>query len=69
MTPPQHHDDEDRPPTELTTDEIQWIREQRKQSEHERWLRGQVKVIWPWVVAVVTAVVVFVNWVKDHVKL
>lgn len=58
--------DDDEP--ELTHDEIHWIREQRKQHQHEQWLRGQIRVIWPWVVSVVGALVGAVIWIKEHVK-
>lgn len=67
MTPP-HPKDEDDPPT-LTHDEVAWVRAQRKQTAHEEWLRGQIKVVWPWVIAVITAVVAAVSWIKDHVRL
>jgi len=67
MTPP-HTKDADDPP-ELTQEDLKWIREQRKQSAHEEWLRGQIKVLWPWVIAGITALVAAVNWIKDHVRL
>ena len=52
----------------LTEEDIKWIHEQRQQTDHEKWLRGQLGVIWPWVVAIITALVAGVSWIKDHVK-
>lgn len=63
------HSDAEGRPLRLSQEDIEWIHEQRKQSAHEAWLRGQVKVIWPWVVSVLTALVAAVVWIKDHVKL
>ena len=53
----------------LTNDERLWIRQQIKQHEHEEWLRGQVRVLWPWVVSIIGAIVAAVAWIKEHVKL
>lgn len=74
MTPPKRdQDDED---TELTAEDIAWVRLQRRQHEHEKWLRGQIKILWPWAVAVVSLLVALGNaalslakWASDHVKL
>ena len=66
MTPP-HHDDDD-PPT-LTHEDVQWIRQQRKSDAHNEWLRGQIRVIWPWAISIVGAVVGALIWIRDHVRL
>lgn len=66
MTPKRAAPNDEEP--ELTHDEIHWIREQRKQQQHEQWLRGQIRVIWPWVVAVVGFLVGAVKLIKEHVK-
>ena len=46
----------DRPPDDdepqLSDDDIRWIHQQRKLDAHAEWLRGQVRVLWPWVVSV-----------------
>ena len=41
---------EDENPTTLQPEEILWVREQRRQHAHEQWLRGQIKILWPWIV-------------------
>ena len=56
------------PDDELTPDDIAWIRRQRKLDEHAAWLRGQVRVIWPWAVSVVGALVAALMWIRDHVR-
>lgn len=69
MNPPRHT--EKPPDTDddtLTHEEILWIREQRKQDAHAQWLRGQIRVIWPWAVSVVGAVVAALIWIRDHVR-
>ncbi len=60
---------EDENPTTLQPEEILWVREQRRQHAHEQWLRGQIKILWPWIVGVVGALVAVASWVKDHVRL
>ena len=71
MTPP--HPDREKPPDHLTEDEIAWIREnrewldaERKSSEHATWLRGRIKVINPWLITVVAAVVAVGDWLMKH---
>jgi hypothetical protein len=54
---------------ELTDDDIRWVRRNRKQDDHWQWVRGQVRVLWPYVVAVVGALVAAVTWIRDHVRL
>jgi hypothetical protein len=67
MTPP--HTDREKPPDdELTPDDIQWIRQQRKQDAHAEWLRGQIKVIYPWALSVIGALVAAIIWIRDHVR-
>lgn len=56
-------------PTGLTQDDIRWVREKRRQDAHEEWLRGQVKILWPWVISIVGTIVAAIIWIKDHVKL
>ena len=62
----------DRPPDddepELSTDDIRWIHEQRKLDAHAEWLRGQVRVLYPWVISIVGAIVAAVIWIKEHVR-
>jgi hypothetical protein len=53
---------------EITLEDIQWIRRKRQQDEHATWLRGQVKIIWPWVISIVGTLVAAVIWIKDHVR-
>ena len=65
MTP--RKPDEGDPPT-LTEKDIEWIHEQIRLDEHAKWLRGQVRVIWPWVVSVVGALVAAIIWIKEHVR-
>ena len=67
MTPRKADPHIDDPPS-LTDDDIRWIHEQRKLDAHAEWLRGQIRVIWPWVLAVVGALVGAVQLIKDHVK-
>jgi hypothetical protein len=71
MTPP--HTDREKPPGRLTDDEIEWLRDnrewiesQRKSSEHEAWLRGRIKVVWPWVITVIAALVATGDWLAKH---
>ena len=56
------------PDLELTNDDIRWIHEQRKLDAHAEWLRGQIRVVWPWVVSIVGALVATVIWIKEHVR-
>jgi len=67
MTPRKADQSANDPPV-LTDDDIRWIHEQRKLDAHAEWLRGQIRVIWPWLVAVVGALVGAVKLIKDHVK-
>lgn len=74
MTPP--HTDRERPPDHLTEDEIEWLREnrewldqQRRAVEHEAWLRGRIKVILPWILSVVAALVAAFDWLSKHFTL
>ena len=71
MTPP--HTDREKPPDHLTEDEIEWIREnrewldaERKSSEHATWLRGRIKVIYPWLITVVAGIVAVGDWLMKH---
>ncbi len=63
--PPDHKKEDDE---ELTHEDIVWIREQRQLDEHAKWLRGQIRVIWPWVVSIIGAVVTAAIWIRDHVR-
>jgi len=65
MTPPQHDDD----PPYLTPEDVQWIRQQRKSDAHEEWLRGQIKIFYPWIIGIATALVAAIVWIRDHVRL
>lgn len=56
------------PDLELTNDDIRWIHEQRKLDAHAEWLRGQIRVVWPWVVSIVGALVAAVAWIKENVR-
>lgn len=56
------------PDLELTNDDIRWIHEQRKLDAHAEWLRGQVRVLYPWVISIVGAIVAAVVWIKEHVR-
>ena len=56
------------PDLELTNDDIRWIHEQRKLDAHAEWLRGQVRVLYPWVISIVGAIVAAVIWIKEHVR-
>ena len=67
MSPKRAAPDDDDTPA-LSDDDIRWIHEQRKLDAHAEWLRGQIRVIWPWVVAVVGFLVGAVKLIKDHVK-
>ena len=58
--------DDDEP--ELSTDDIRWIHEQRKLDAHAEWLRGQIRVLYPWVISIVGAIVAAVVWIKEHVR-
>lgn len=57
------------PDLEITHDDVLWIKSKRKQEAHEEWLRGQFKVIWPWVVSIIGAFVAAAIWIKEHVRL
>lgn len=74
MTPP--HQDREKPPDHLTEDEIEWLRDnrdwieqQRRSVEHEAWLRGRIKVIMPWVLSAIAAVVAAFDWLYKHFTL
>lgn len=54
-------------PDPLTPEEIAWLRKARAEAEHERWLFQKFKVIWPWVVAVVSFLVFVVDWLKSNI--
>lgn len=69
MTPTKRTNEQPDEQLELTEDDIRWVRQQRKQDAHEEWLRGQVRILWPWVISVVGALVAAVVWIRDHVKL
>ena len=75
MTPP-HASNREKPPDHLTEDEIEWLREnrewiegQRKSVEHEAWLRGRLKVIMPWILSIVAALVATADWLTKHFTL
>ena len=68
MTPRRAERPPDDEEPELTADEIHWIREQRKQHQHEVWLRGQIRVIWPWIVSLLGGIVGAVTLIKEHFK-
>lgn len=68
MTPKRAERPPDDEEPELTADEIHWIREQRKQHQHEVWLRGQIRVIWPWIVSLLGGIVGAVTLIKEHFK-
>lgn len=67
MTPPQNATE--KPLDRLTKDEIEWFRDnkewldtQRQSSEHEAWLRGRIKVIYPWLITIVGVLVAAGDW-------
>lgn len=39
-----------------------------QEEAHATWLRGRIKVIWPWLVAVVAAAVAVIDWFQKHLK-
>jgi hypothetical protein len=67
-------DDSDRVPLggpeqpPLTDAERRAVRRLIKDDEHATWLRKQVRVFTPWLIAVVTALYAFFNWVQSHWK-
>lgn len=70
MNPP--HKEREKPPDQLTDDEIKWIREtrswvdaQREQSKHRSWL---VKVVLPWVLSVVSGAALAIDWLQKHIR-
>ena len=67
MTPKRAAPYDDDTPV-LSDDDIRWIHEQRKLDAHAEWLRGQIRVIWPWVISIVGAIVAAVIWIKEHVR-
>lgn len=67
MTPPPKQIADGEEP--LTAEERTWIRQQIKRDEHEAWLRGQIKILWPWVVSIIASLVAAIAWIKEHVKL
>lgn len=71
MTPPHRKErpPDDLEPPELTDEDIRWVREQRKQDAHAKWLRGQIKILWPYVAAVLGTTVAVLTWIRDHVRL
>lgn len=54
------------PAEALTDTELQDLRNILRERAHERWLRSRIKVLWPWVVGVVGAVVAIVDWIQRH---
>ena len=71
MDPPRYTRDRlavDDAGDEITPEDVRWIREQRRQDAHAQWLRGQIKVVYPWVLSIVGAIVAAVIWIKDHVR-
>ena len=60
--------DPDESSLELTDADIRWVHEQRKLDAHAEWLRGQVRVLYPWVISIVGAIVAAVVWIKEHVR-
>ena len=53
---------------ELSDDDIRWIHEQRQLDNHAKWLRGQVRVLYPWVISVVGTIVAAVVWIKENFR-
>ena len=39
-----------------------------QEEAHASWLRGRIKVIWPWIVAAVAAAVAVIDWVQKHIR-
>ena len=69
MNPPHKKPPDETEPDEITQDDIQWIRAQRKADAHAEWLRGQIKVIYPWAISVIGALVAAIIWIREHVRL
>ena len=67
MTPRKADPHIDDPPS-LTDDDIRWVHEQRKLDAHADWLRGQVRILYPWVISIIGALVAGIVWIRDHVK-
>ena len=71
MTPPHadkqpdEDNDDDRP---LTPEERAWVRHAMRDEQHAAWLRGRIKVVWPWLIAVIGAVVATVDWIQKHIR-
>ena len=39
-----------------------------QEEAHATWLRGRIKVVYPWVIALAAAVVAVIDWVQKHLK-
>lgn len=52
----------------FTDDERRRIRKLLEDDDHATWLRKQVRVFTPWLIAVVGGVYALVNWAQSHWK-
>ena len=39
-----------------------------QEEAHASWLRGRIKVIYPWVIALAAAAVAVIDWVQKHIR-
>ena len=74
MNPP--HNRAEKPPndeqydgeTPLTPAERAHVRRILDEDNKATWLRGRVKIIWPWIAAAAVAVVGVIDWIQKHIK-
>ena len=68
MNPPHKHDASDDDGRPLTPEENAWVRQARRDEQHASWLRGRIKIFWPWVVSVTGGIVWLIDWLPKHWK-
>ena len=39
-----------------------------QEEAHATWLRGRIRVVWPWIAAIAAAAVAVIDWIQKHIK-
>ena len=63
MTPPPSPESDD-----LTPEEKAWVRNAVLDDQYTKRLRERIKVVWPWFIAIVSAIVATVDWIQKHIR-